>query len=383
MTTHTSVEDRSRPRSYARAMATALERRQALEAVCRQASTCAKCPQLAANRTQVVFGTGDADADLMFVGEAPGPTRTSSASRSSGSPGSCSTAARGDRPGTRGRRHAVNVLKCRPPGNRDPLPVEIDNCQDYLFEQIELVQPKVICTLGNFSTKLLRRDPTGITRLHGRAGGPHDRAARRTAVPAPPPGRRALQALEPRAAARGLLPAPGAAGARRARAAGAAGGRAGRARAGRRRSWRWSRSSSPLPRTRPGPTNSVSSELAIRTEASWDAARRADRDRGLRAHAVAFAAEHGASEEQLDSVAFAVSEVVTNAAIHGYAGREPGPVTVRCRADGVGLVVEVTDEGAGVSARDDSPGVGFGLATVGAIVDASTSRRALEAPGPS
>jgi uracil-DNA glycosylase family 4 len=62
----------------------------------------------------------------------------------------------------------VNVLKCRPPGNRDPLPQEIDNCQDYLFRQLELIQPRVVCTLGNFSTKLLRADPaTGITRLHG------------------------------------------------------------------------------------------------------------------------------------------------------------------------------------------------------------------------
>jgi uracil-DNA glycosylase len=61
-----------------------------------------------------------------------------------------------------------NTLKCRPPGNRDPLPQEIDNCQDYLFKQLELIRPKVVCTLGNFSTKLLRGDPTGITRLHGR-----------------------------------------------------------------------------------------------------------------------------------------------------------------------------------------------------------------------
>ena len=63
----------------------------------------------------------------------------------------------------------VNVLKCRPPGNRDPLPQEIDNCQDYLFRQLELIEPRVVCTLGNFATKLLRADPsTGITRLHGR-----------------------------------------------------------------------------------------------------------------------------------------------------------------------------------------------------------------------
>jgi hypothetical protein len=59
------------------------------------------------------------------------------------------------------------VLKCRPPGNRDPLPIEIQNCQEYLLRQVELIEPTVICTLGNFSTKLLRGDPTGITRLHG------------------------------------------------------------------------------------------------------------------------------------------------------------------------------------------------------------------------
>ena len=63
----------------------------------------------------------------------------------------------------------ANTLKCRPPGNRDPLPGEIANCQDYLFRQLELIQPKVVCTLGNFATKLLRGEPgTGITRLHGR-----------------------------------------------------------------------------------------------------------------------------------------------------------------------------------------------------------------------
>ena len=62
----------------------------------------------------------------------------------------------------------TNVLFCRPPGNRDPLPQEIQNCQDYTFRQLDLIAPKVVCTLGNFATKLLRADPTGITRLHGR-----------------------------------------------------------------------------------------------------------------------------------------------------------------------------------------------------------------------
>src|SRR5215208_6625677 len=69
---------------------------------------------------------------------------------------------------TRGDVFVANVLKCRPPGNRDPLPQEIDACQDYLFRQLDLIRPKVVCSLGNFSTKLLRGDPTGITRLHGR-----------------------------------------------------------------------------------------------------------------------------------------------------------------------------------------------------------------------
>src|SRR4029450_3596735 len=69
---------------------------------------------------------------------------------------------------TRADVFVANTLKCRPPGNRDPLPQEIDACQDYLWRQLELIQPNVVCTLGNFATKLLRADPTGITRLHGR-----------------------------------------------------------------------------------------------------------------------------------------------------------------------------------------------------------------------
>ena len=62
----------------------------------------------------------------------------------------------------------ANVLKCRPPGHRDPLPQEIDNCQDYLFRQLELIEPNVVCTLGNFATKLLTRSQRGITSVHGR-----------------------------------------------------------------------------------------------------------------------------------------------------------------------------------------------------------------------
>src|SRR5204862_5115196 len=67
----------------------------------------------------------------------------------------------------RGQVWICNVLKCRPPGNRDPQPGEIEACQEYLMRQVGLIEPKVVCTLGNFSTKLLRGDTTGITRLHG------------------------------------------------------------------------------------------------------------------------------------------------------------------------------------------------------------------------
>ena len=102
----------------------------------------------------------------------------------------------------------ANVLKCRPPGNRDPLPQEIDACQDYLFRQLDLIRPKVVCSLGNFSTKLLRGDPTGITRLHGREEirtiGPRTPAA----VPDLPPGGGALHAADARDAARGLRRLP-------------------------------------------------------------------------------------------------------------------------------------------------------------------------------
>jgi anti-sigma regulatory factor (Ser/Thr protein kinase) len=87
----------------------------------------------------------------------------------------------------------------------------------------------------------------------------------------------------------------------------------------------------------------------------------------MRGRAAAFASATGASAEMTHAVGLAVSETVTNAVVHAYAGREPGWVSVRCRADGERLVVEVIDEGTGVAARDDSPGVGHGLAMVGAL----------------
>jgi uracil-DNA glycosylase len=150
-------------------VASAETRREELKAVWQQAQTCTKCPQLASTRTRVVFGAGNADADLMFVGEAPGANEDKQGLPFVGQAGKLLETLLGEIGLARSDVFIANVLNCRPPGNRDPLPGEIDACQDYLFRQLELIQPLVVCTLGNFSTKLLRNDPaTGITRLHGR-----------------------------------------------------------------------------------------------------------------------------------------------------------------------------------------------------------------------
>lgn len=146
---------------------TPVERREELKAVFAQAKGCVRCPELAAARKTVVFGSGNADAELMFVGEAPGASEDEQGVPFVGRAGKLLETLLEEVGLQRGDVFIANVLKCHPPGNRDPLPIEIDNCQEYLHRQVELIQPTVICTLGNFSTKLLRGDPTGITRLHG------------------------------------------------------------------------------------------------------------------------------------------------------------------------------------------------------------------------
>src|SRR3954452_10158659 len=145
------------------------ERREALKLVYQQARGCANCPELAATRTQVVFGAGNADADLMFVGEAPGANEDRMGRPFVGQAGKLLEQLLGEIGLQRAEVFISNVLLCRPPGNRDPHPVEIENCQGYLMRELELIEPRVVCTLGNFATKLLRGDNTGITRVHGQA----------------------------------------------------------------------------------------------------------------------------------------------------------------------------------------------------------------------
>jgi DNA polymerase len=127
---------------------------------------CTKCA-LAAGRTQVVFGAGDPSSDLMFVGEAPGFHEDKQGVPFVGAAGKLLEQLLAGIGLTRDEVYIANVLKCRPPGNRDPLPEEIQACESHLWRQIELIQPRVVATLGNFATKLLSGRPTGITRVHG------------------------------------------------------------------------------------------------------------------------------------------------------------------------------------------------------------------------
>ncbi|HZT86049.1 MAG TPA: uracil-DNA glycosylase [Gaiellaceae bacterium] len=142
---------------------------QSLDALAEYAAATAGCTRcrLAQGRTQVVFGAGNPHADLMFVGEAPGFHEDKQGVPFVGQAGKLLDRLLAGVELRRDDVYIANVLKCRPPGNRDPQPDEIESCEPHLFRQIELIEPKVIATLGNFATKLLSGRPLGITRVHG------------------------------------------------------------------------------------------------------------------------------------------------------------------------------------------------------------------------
>ena len=127
---------------------------------------CTRC-RLSQGRTQVVFGSGSPEADLMFVGEAPGFHEDQQGVPFVGQAGKLLDRLLATIGLTRADVFVANTLKCRPPGNRDPQPDEIQACESHLFRQIDLIRPKVVATLGNFATKLLSGKPLGITRVHG------------------------------------------------------------------------------------------------------------------------------------------------------------------------------------------------------------------------
>jgi DNA polymerase len=138
-----------------------------LPALTTDATGCIKCP-LHETRTNVVFGVGDPNADLMFIGEAPGADEDMQGEPFVGRAGQLLTQI--IESGMKLKRSEVyiaNVLKCRPPGNRNPEPNEVETCSPYLIRQIELIQPKVIVALGSFSAKMLLDTKIGITKLRG------------------------------------------------------------------------------------------------------------------------------------------------------------------------------------------------------------------------
>src|SRR3990172_2851092 len=144
----------------------AVERAAALRDYAEQTASCTTCA-LSQGRTQVVFGSGSPHADLMFVGEAPGFHEDQQGVPFVGQAGKLLDKLLGGIGLTRPDFYVATVKKCSPPGTRDPLPEEIAACEPPLFRQIELIEPKLVATLGNFATKLPSGRPAGLTRGHG------------------------------------------------------------------------------------------------------------------------------------------------------------------------------------------------------------------------
>lgn len=146
----------------------AAERMRELAELASRVGGCTKC-RLAENRTNVVFGAGNPDADVIFIGEGPGQQEDEQGLPFVGKSGQLLEQLLREIGLSRDDVYIANVVKCRPPNNRDPRPDEIDACKGYLRTQLELIEPKVAVTLGNFSSKLLLRTETGITKLRGNA----------------------------------------------------------------------------------------------------------------------------------------------------------------------------------------------------------------------
>jgi len=138
-----------------------------LDDVRARALTCTRC-RLAEGRTQVVWADGNLDADLLFIGEAPGFHEDRQGRPFVGAAGQLLDKLLAEIGLDRSAAAIVNVVKCRPPGNRDPLPEEIEACRPYLEAQLAHMQPTVIVTLGNFATRFVLEQPIGITRARGR-----------------------------------------------------------------------------------------------------------------------------------------------------------------------------------------------------------------------
>jgi len=147
------------------------------------ASTCTKC-RLSGGRTQVVYGVGSPDADLMFIGEGPGFNEDKQGIPFVGAAGQLLNTMLQEHGIPREDVYIANVIKCRPPGNRDPLPDEIESCKPWLDEQLNLIRPSVIVTLGNFATRFMLNQMISISRVRGQRFRIHGRTVIPTFHPA-------------------------------------------------------------------------------------------------------------------------------------------------------------------------------------------------------
>jgi uracil-DNA glycosylase len=144
------------------------ERRTSLEMLAKEVSACCRCGELASTRTQTVFGRGGLGVDLCFVGEAPGADEDAKGQPFVGAAGQLLSkiiAASGFK---EDEVYICNILKCRPPGNRTPLPNEASNCRSFLERQIDLVAPRFLCALGSCAAQNLLNTSTSIGKLRGR-----------------------------------------------------------------------------------------------------------------------------------------------------------------------------------------------------------------------
>jgi DNA polymerase len=130
---------------------------------------CQRCKLAKLGRTQVVFGTGNPNATIMFVGEGPGFYEDQQGEPFVGAAGKLLNQLLESAGLSRSQVYIANVIKCRPPANRDPEQDEVDTCKPFLLQQIELIKPKLVCTLGNWATQTLLEKKVGITKVKGQA----------------------------------------------------------------------------------------------------------------------------------------------------------------------------------------------------------------------
>jgi DNA polymerase len=154
-----------------------------LEEEAQEASTCTRC-RLAGGRTQVVFGVGNPRADVMFIGEGPGFHEDKQGEPFVGAAGQLLNRMLGEIGLRREDVYINNVVMCRPPGNRDPLPDEIEACTPWLVERISLIQPAIVVTLGNFATRFVLNRQVAISRVRGQRFPWHGRTVIPTFHPA-------------------------------------------------------------------------------------------------------------------------------------------------------------------------------------------------------